>query len=553
MVRNRYWLALAATLTVALAIQVEPLFRREPPPPRPVEPRLDFFTEPPEPMPSPARRVHEFLDGGGTAASAATQGLWRVPQTMLAYAQSFLHDPGTPLVLRYAGGILLEAEVLMGYSIHDALDDTLVRTTALEAARHPVVRQACHSFFRGGCAYSGRLDIDTGDLEPGVYYVVLLDDAGGRSMPVYFSARASATTPGRPETIVMFPTLTWQAYNLEGGGSLYYLLELVGDGYVPTLIDDELYSVSLNRPVYYDPSRPEENFDHSPGITLSFLRELRDAGVATVSVSDTDLHNHPDLLDHAERLVLTGHPEYWTKPLRQAVDQFVRGGGCVANMSGNNAFWRVNMVGREIFVDKRADPFKGTVWVPPAFAATGRFDAPWIDHGPEQTFGGNYRYAGVLVRDNLRPEQAALYGMSSEQYGRSGEIVVRLPDHPLFVGTGLRKGSRWGAATSAVAVELDGVPLGADGEILAALRHRFPKDLHVLAQATLWNGSNVDGLRGINQAGVVLETRPFAGGGTVLGVGSIGFGTALHHGDRIAARMLRNTLSYLKAPRCSAR
>ena len=56
--------------------------------------------------------------------------------------------------------------------------------------------------------------------------------------------------------------------------------------------------------------------------------------------SSADLED-PSLLSRYRLLLSIGHDEYWSGPMRDSVEAFIAGGGNVAFLSGNTAFWQI--------------------------------------------------------------------------------------------------------------------------------------------------------------------------------------------------------------------
>ena len=85
------------------------------------------------------------------------------------------------------------------------------------------------------------------------------------------------------------------------------------------------------------------------GQELRFVRWAERYGIALDVCIDADLDAelHPDtartLLDGRRLLLSVGHDEYWTWGMRDTIERFVAGGGNVAFLSGNTAYWQVRL------------------------------------------------------------------------------------------------------------------------------------------------------------------------------------------------------------------
>src|SRR5437899_6699601 len=56
-----------------------------------------------------------------------------------------------------------------------------------------------------------------------------------------------------------------------------------------------------------------------------------------------DLHEDRSLLSHYQLLVSVGHDEYWSKEMRDSVEEFIGSGGNVAFFSGNVCWWQIRL------------------------------------------------------------------------------------------------------------------------------------------------------------------------------------------------------------------
>src|SRR5262245_57230944 len=111
--------------------------------------------------------------------------------------------------------------------------------------------------------------------------------------------------------------LTPAAYNNEGGKSLY--------GFNSGGEANRASRVSLDRPWATD---------------WRLIAWLEAEGIEVEYCSSVDLHALPNLLGNDERLtyeclVIAGHDEYWTKPMRDQTERFIANGGNVIVLSGN--------------------------------------------------------------------------------------------------------------------------------------------------------------------------------------------------------------------------
>ena len=170
-------------------------------------------------------------------------------------------------------------------------------------------------------------EVDTTGWPEGDYLLRL--DAGPASRYVPLTVR-SADARGR--LLVVVAPMTWQAYNRWGGGSLY-------DGDDGAFADRSL-AVTFDRP-YADGFGSGRFLTYdAPIVTLA-----ERAGLPLAWATDYDLATDPGLLAGATGIVVGGHAEYWTGPMRDAVTAQVGAGANLAVFGANTAYWRVRLAG----------------------------------------------------------------------------------------------------------------------------------------------------------------------------------------------------------------
>jgi hypothetical protein len=304
------------------------------------------------------------------------------------------------------------------------------------------------------------------DWRPGVYVAILLEAGApvppdrttpdGRDGRLLFVVRPA---PDRPPAPILYklPLLTYHAYNivdlpefdpvLRAGGWCLYNADLLA--VLPQRVPP---AVGLHRPgggtggVPYDIARNPDPFDPTPRQTFvhwdaRFIAWLEAEGYAMDYCTDVDLHRSGgDVLRGHRLLVSAGHDEYYSDAMRDAVEDFVAGGGNAAFFSGNTAWWRVE------FADDHT------------FSRTGF----WHELGrPENSMiGVSFRNGGERDRDDF-PIPVG--------------YRVQHADHWVYAGTRLRDGEMFGGGPKEylIGYECDGAefsrsgrpaaPTGADG------------------------------------------------------------------------------------------
>lgn len=196
-----------------------------------------------------------------------------------------------------------------------------------------------------------------------------------------------------------------------------------------------------------------------------------------------DLHFDPDALSGYDAVVIVGHDEYWTAPMRRAIDSFVDAGGIMARFGGN-ILWQVRLsedgAEQTCYRIPELDPYHED---PELRSLT---TTCWDLIGwPAATTFGVTGAAGCYAR----------YGDAVPR--SSGGFTVYRPEHWIFEGTSLRYGDLLGGHPACIAAfEMDGLdytfrhglpyPTGSD---------RPPDSVEILAmtpavvgERDFWNG-----------------------------------------------------------------
>lgn len=270
------------------------------------------------------------------------------------------------------------------------------------------------------------------------------------------------------------PTLTYHAYNLSGGGSLY------GPVASPMGTADQggVARVSLRRPGggvggpvkgmpdAHDILTPRQTFAHWDG---PFIRWLESQGITCDFCTDLDLHEGRHLTDGYRLLLSAGHDEYWTEEIRRHTEAFRDAGGNIAIFGANTCWRRVRLAadGRTVCCEKfppgATDGDPDTLYQVPD---------KWWEFDPENSL------TGVSTRNG-----------GGHWNGARSPIgyTVQRTHHWAFEGTGLRDGDVLGAEQVLVGYECDGAqfvrsrgdyakPTGIDGT---------PVDFEILGVAEL--------------------------------------------------------------------
>jgi hypothetical protein len=294
----------------------------------------------------------------------------------------------------------------------------------------------------------GRLDYRDGPTWPPVAELVIPQDwpsglylaraetsqgsvQASYSLLIPFVVRAAI--PGSQSRILVFiPNTTYEAYNFWGGRSLYGLRSMGTTIWTdPTSGDPRsprAFRVAFARP-YRENDQANFPIPKWQHWEVPFIRWLARQGIAVEFCTATDLHkdwaNHAGLLQNYRLLVSVGHDEYWSKEMRDNVENFAAQGGNVAFFSGNVCFWQIRFdlnVDRQIcYKDSNSDPYAMT--------------------HPELTTV--HWYDGIVCRPST-----SLTGLSWNTLNQSPMYRVRQPHHWVFQGLHFSRDSWFGLYVS---------------------------------------------------------------------------------------------------------
>lgn len=256
-----------------------------------------------------------------------------------------------------------------------------------------------------GYGFSPSAEIEIPDNTPSGIYMI------EKSIPFIVKPTSAV------DVLVVYPSNTANAYNLNGGKNLY-----TNPGR-PT-------QVSFHRPI------PIQDLSE---YCLRWFTTLTDLSIGYIA--DADLDNY-EYLSKTKILVVPGHNEYWTKQARLNFDQFVNEGGHALILSGNTMWWQVRysddgstMICYKSTDDPVGDPLLKTL----------HWNNVALEYPIINSIGLDFDKGGY----GLRPDN-----------GWNG-FKIFTPASPLLEGTKLSKGS----IVSVPSLEYDGAPIkGFDGD-----------------------------------------------------------------------------------------
>lgn len=333
----------------------------------------------------------------------------------------------------------------------------------------------------------------------GLYYFRVRDEVGR------FFSFPWIVAPSEPTSsiAVLASNITWNAYNDFGGRSNYVQPERLPtrptvnprqDGGWFTDPAKQSWDASTYEPLSFDRPEPTNRVLEDEEITDPIVSrgaehlapaEWRLLGWLEREGFDHDVYAETQFaaqdfpLDSYRVLVLSTHPEYWTRDMyRRLKEWVVTRGGRLAYLGGNGINCEVELIdGNRMIV------FNG--------------DNTSLPEGYESRFG-------------LRGEpEASLLGVSTTHAGYETGAPYRVidPEHWAFSGTGLARGDLFGAES------LDRrAPGGASGHETDKRTPSTPPSAHLLAK-----GTNPD------DGGAEMLHLEFSGGGQVFSAGSISY------------------------------
>ena len=274
------------------------------------------------------------------------------------------------------------------------------------------------------CNWSTSYTLSVGaDWVSGLYLAKLVHTATGKEHPVFFVVRDDASNS---KVLFQSSRSTALAYNSYGTATQQYSLY----GYNSTNGTRAL-KVSLDRP-----SRELEDYNALLIHEFNMAAWLESQGYDVSYTSNFDVHTNPASLLQHKAFLSVGHDEYWSKEMRDGIEQARDAGVNLGFFSANTAYWRVRFEPSSTGVPNRVMVcYKDPVASPDPIAPT-------------------YTWRDPL---NNRPENALLgimyIGDGTALYGGYNFVVANNSD-PYYANTGVSLGTTF---SQLVGYEWDGV------------------------------------------------------------------------------------------------
>jgi hypothetical protein len=230
----------------------------------------------------------------------------------------------------------------------------------------------------------------------------------------------------------MLNTLTWQAYNAWGGKSLY---DFNSEGGARAI------RISYARPYGSGPgawaglgagellTTPHTKI--RAGWEYPMIRWLERNGVDVATVADLDVDQDSTLLQGRRGILIAGHPEYWTRRIRDAMDRARDSGVGIALFGANAGYWQVRLEADSSGASSESDPV--------VFCAKDYTRDPLYDTAADKDLTVRFR--------NLHPRrpEVALFGVQTVR-GEESVAADFVPDSAargswIYRGTGVASGA----------------------------------------------------------------------------------------------------------------
>lgn len=330
-----------------------------------------------------------------------------------------------------------------------------------------------------GCDWPVALEIPLGLDWPSGGYIVRLSasTSDGTALSyehVFFLRPGAGSKKGR--LLLVAATGTWTAYN-DWGGSNHYegITGLENDAFSPTLSQARPFArgfVSLPEDAPRIPLRdppemgaeiryPHMDWAYQNGYSKKyasagwamyerpFIHWLEQAGYKVDLIAQHDLQFHPEILKEYDCLTFTGHDEYWSWEMRDAIDDYVNQGGNIARYAGN-FMWQTRIENEGLtqvcykYRARTEDPIRDTAQ---SDRITNAWDASEIGRPGAQTFGLSGTFGIYAGWGGCCPRGP-------------GGFTIYHPDHWVFAGSDVYYGDVLGASSRVFGYEVDGVDYG---------------------------------------------------------------------------------------------
>lgn len=220
-------------------------------------------------------------------------------------------------------------------------------------------------------------------------YIVRFATSDGHVRYTIFVVRNDAS---HAPVLYQMAFVTYQAYNLYGGRSLYYRAD-------PTYprgkdVAGRAYAVSFDRPY-----QTENGLGDFPGHEEAWIRFMERMGYNMSYIADTDLLLHPQTLTQHKLLIVGGHDEYWSAGMRTTATAALAHGVSLAFFFGNSVYWQTRMSDSPLGPDRIITCYKSANLDPLAKSDPSAVTVHWANppvNKPQNSLLGE-QYIGIPV------------------------------------------------------------------------------------------------------------------------------------------------------------
>ncbi len=253
----------------------------------------------------------------------------------------------------------------------------------------------------------------------GVYLAKLSASSGNKSF-IFFVVRNDG---GNEDVLFQTSVTTYQAYNEWGGVSLY-------DNATNKSVYKYAHAtkVSFDRP--FDPN-DSDGAGHYLYYEYPFIRWAESQGYNMSYITDIDTHTNVNPLTNHKAFLSVGHDEYWSKGMRDNVQNAINAGVNVAFFSANAIYWQIRFESNAAGIPNRVE------------VGYKDFATSTAAPGPDPMWNVNNPIVTARWRDNPvnLPENALIGVMYQDQVNQNYAYVVQNASNWVYAGTGFVNGS----------------------------------------------------------------------------------------------------------------
>ena len=253
----------------------------------------------------------------------------------------------------------------------------------------------------------------------GVYLAKLTASSGNKSF-IFFVVRNDG---GHEDLAIQTSVTTYQAYNAWGGVSLY-----------DNTTNKSIYKyphatkVSFDRP--FDPN-DSNGAGHYLYYEYDLVRWAESQGYNVAYTTDVDTDANTNPLTNYKGFLSVGHDEYWSKAMRDNVQNAINAGVNVAFFSANTSYWQIRFEANTAGVPNRVE------------VGYKDFATSTTAPGPDPMWNVNNAVVTTRWRDDPvnMPENAFIGVMYQDQVQQNYSYIVQNASNWVYAGTGFVDGS----------------------------------------------------------------------------------------------------------------